>query len=97
MVNHIDAERRELLTAIPEATDRAGEWRVRLDLASLPMPTSNATSYGMITRPLRVRLRHRDGEYTALLAPPGTTPSPGVIDDPRCAGGSPRARAASWR
>ena len=36
----------------------------------------------MISRPLRVRLRHRDGEYSSILAPPGTMPSPGVIDDP---------------
>ncbi len=81
VINHIDAERKELLTAVPEATDTAGEWRVHLDLASLPMPTSNSTSYGVITRPLRLRLRRRDGEYTSILAPPGTTPSPGVVDD----------------
>ena len=82
VVNHIDAERRELLTASPEATAKTGEWRVRLDLAALPMPTSNTTSYGVITRPLRVRLRQRDGEFTPILAPPGTSPSPAVIDDP---------------
>ena len=82
MVNHIDAERRELLTAAPEPTGTPDEWRVRLDLASLAMPTSNRTSYGVISRPLRLRLRHLDGEYSPILAPPGTMPSPGVIDDP---------------
>ena len=41
VVNHIDAERKELLTAVPEPTGTPGEWQVRLDLASLAMPTSN--------------------------------------------------------
>ncbi len=82
VVNHIDAERRELLTAVPEPTGTGGEWRVRLDLASLAMPTSNRTSYGVISRPLRLRLRHVDGEYTSILAPPDALQSPGVIDDP---------------
>ena len=31
-MNHIDNERRELLTATPEPTGTDGEWRVTLDL-----------------------------------------------------------------
>ncbi len=83
VVSHLDQGKRELLSAVPQPTGVPGEWRVRLDLAALPMPTSNTTSAGLITRPLRVRVRHRDGEYTDLLAPPSTTPSPRVVDDPR--------------
>jgi CDP-glycerol glycerophosphotransferase len=82
VVNHIDQDRRELLAAVPEPTGEEGEWRVRLDLAALPMPTSNTTQLGPITRPLRLRVRHRSGEYTPMLASPGTEPSPGVVDDP---------------
>ena len=66
VVNHIDSERRELLTASPART-RAGEWRVNLDLASLPKPQSSATSYGAITRPLRIRVRQQSGEWSAIL------------------------------
>ena len=40
VVNHIDHERRELLTATPEPTGEAGEWRVALDLGSLPTPAA---------------------------------------------------------
>jgi CDP-glycerol glycerophosphotransferase len=82
VVNHIDHVRRELLSADPEPTGRVGEWRVLLDLASLPMPTSNGTPYGTIIRPLRVRVRHRDGGWTPMLAPPGTATSPAESDDP---------------
>ncbi|MEP6651495.1 MAG: CDP-glycerol glycerophosphotransferase family protein, partial [Lapillicoccus sp.] len=82
VINHIDQGRRELLAAAPEPTDDPAEWRVRLDLASLPLPTSNTTAFGPVTRPLRLRVRHRSGEYTPILAPPGTAPSPGVVDDP---------------
>ena len=46
------------------------------------MPSSNTTQFGLITRPLRLRVRHQSGEYTPVLAPPGTTASPGVVDDP---------------
>jgi CDP-glycerol glycerophosphotransferase len=81
VVNHIDHERRELLTATPEPTGEDGEWRVALDLASLPTPRSNLTAYGEITRPLRIRVRHRDGSWTPILAPPGTETSPAVVDD----------------
>ena len=82
VVNHIDQGKKELLTATPEPTGTPGEWRVRLDLPALPMPTSNTTQFGLITRPLRLRVRHQSGEYTPVLAPPGTAASPGVIDDP---------------
>ncbi|HEY3528655.1 MAG TPA: CDP-glycerol glycerophosphotransferase family protein [Nocardioides sp.] len=82
VVSHIDHERRELLSAVPEPTGRTGEWQVALDLASLPMPTSNSTSYGVITRPLRIRVRHHDGTWTPMLAAPGTATSPAEIDDP---------------
>jgi CDP-glycerol glycerophosphotransferase len=82
VVNHIDQGRRELLSAEPEPASVEAEWRVRLDLASLPMPSSNTTQFGPVTRPLRLRVRHASGEYTPILAPPGTTPSPGVVDDP---------------
>ena len=40
------------------------------------------TQLGPVTRPLRVRVRHRSGEHSALLAPPGTALSPAVVDDP---------------
>jgi CDP-glycerol glycerophosphotransferase len=79
-VNHIDVERRELLTAVPQPAGDDGEWRVALDLASLPMPASNVTAYGEITRPLRIRVRHGDGEWTPILAAPGTATSPAVVD-----------------
>jgi CDP-glycerol glycerophosphotransferase len=82
VVNHIDSARRELLSATPEPTGEDGEWRVRFDLGSLPTPTSNTASFGRITRPLRVRVRHRDGGWTPILAPPGTPTSPAVVDDP---------------
>jgi CDP-glycerol glycerophosphotransferase len=82
IVNHIDQDRRELLTAPVAPGDQPGEWTVRLDLAALPMPTSNTAALGPVTRPLRVRVRHRSGQYSPLLAPPDTTASPGVIDDP---------------
>ena len=76
-------DRRELLTATPGADrTRPASGGCGSTSASLPMPTSNTTSFGSITRPLRLRVRHRDGEYTPILAPPGTTPSPGVVDDP---------------
>jgi CDP-glycerol glycerophosphotransferase len=81
VINHIDQGRRELLAATPEPTGTEAEWQVRLDLAALPMPASNATQFGLVTRPLRLRVQHRSGEYTPILAPPGTTPSPGVIDE----------------
>ncbi len=83
VVNHIDNDRRELLSADPEPTGEDGEWRVSLDLRSLPTPMSNDTALGAITRPLRIRVRHRDGEWTPLLAPPGTATSPAVVDDAR--------------
>jgi CDP-glycerol glycerophosphotransferase len=82
VLSHVDSGRRELLSADPEPAGVDGEWRVALDLASLPMPTSNSTSYGVITRPLRVRVRHQDGEWTRLLAPPAGAISPAVVDDP---------------
>jgi CDP-glycerol glycerophosphotransferase len=81
VVNHIDTERKELLTAVPTPTGVSGEWRVELDLASLPTPTTNTTSYGPVTRPLRIRVRQRSGGWSAILAPPSTTTSPGVVDD----------------
>jgi CDP-glycerol glycerophosphotransferase len=83
VVNHIDNQRRELLSVVPEPNGVDGEWRVALDLSSLPTPMSNATSaasYGSITRPLRVRVRHADGEWTPVLAPPSTATSPAVVD-----------------
>jgi CDP-glycerol glycerophosphotransferase len=80
VVNHIDHERRELLASVPEPTGADGEWRVALDLSALPMPASNVTAYGEITRPLRIRVRHRDGEWTPILAAPGTATSPAVVD-----------------
>ncbi len=82
IVNHIDQERRELLSAPVTRGTEPGEWRVDLDLSSLPMPTSGTTQLGPVTRPLRVRVRHRSGEHSPLLAPPGTAPSPAVVDDP---------------
>jgi CDP-glycerol glycerophosphotransferase len=82
VVNHIDAERKELLTATPVPTGVDGEWRVALDLTSLPRPTSNTTSYGPITRPLRIRVRHRDGRWSPMIAPPAAATSPAVVDDP---------------
>ena len=81
VVNHIDSERRELLTATPSRT-QDGDWRVVLDLASLPTPTTSATSYGAITRPLRIRVRQHSGEWSAILAPPSLPTTPAVIDDP---------------
>ena len=81
VINHIDQGKKELLTAAPTPTGD-GAWQARLDLSALPMPTSNTTQFGLVTRPLRLRVRDRSGEYTPLLAPPGTVPSPGVIDDP---------------
>ncbi len=81
VINHIDQGKKELLTATPSRSGD-GAWQVRLDLSALPMPTSNTTQFGVVTRPLRLRVRDRSGEYTPLLAPPGTMPSPGVIDDP---------------
>ncbi len=83
VVNHIDSPRRELLTAHPEPAGEDGMWRVTLDVDSLPRPRSNTTSYGMITRPLRLRVRHRDGEWTPILAPASTPTSPAVVDDAR--------------
>jgi len=82
IVNHIDQDRRELLSAPVTRSAEAGEWRVDLDLSSLPMPTSNTTQLGPVTRPLRVRVRRQSGEYSPLLAPPATPASPGVVDDP---------------
>jgi CDP-glycerol glycerophosphotransferase len=82
VVNHIDNERRELLSATPEPTGDAGEWRVELDLSALPTPTSNTTSYGAITRPLRIRVRHHDGAWSPILAPPSAATSPAAVDDP---------------
>jgi CDP-glycerol glycerophosphotransferase len=81
VVNHIDQGKKELLTATPVANGE-GAWQVQLDLSALPMPTSNTTQFGLVTRPLRLRVRHRSGAYTPILAPPGTAPSPGAIDDP---------------
>jgi CDP-glycerol glycerophosphotransferase len=81
VVNHIDSERKELLTATPKPTGTDGEWRVTLDLGSLPTPTSNTTSFGMITRPLRLRLRHNGG-WSPILAPVSAATSPAVVDDP---------------
>jgi CDP-glycerol glycerophosphotransferase len=85
VVNHIDQGRRELLSAPVTRGAGDGEWQVRLDLASLPMPTSNTTALGPITRPLRIRVRHRSGAYTPMLAPASTAVSPGIADD-RAAG-----------
>jgi CDP-glycerol glycerophosphotransferase len=81
VVNHIDQSGKELVTATPT---RVGDdlWRAELDLASLPRPVANTTGYGLVTRPLRVRVRHASGEWAPILAPPGMTPSPGVVDDP---------------
>ncbi|MFZ2014692.1 MAG: CDP-glycerol glycerophosphotransferase family protein [Nocardioides sp.] len=83
VVSHLDHGRRELLSAVPQPTGAPGEWQVRLDLGALPMPTSNTTPAGPITRPQRVRVRHRGGDLTELLAPAGTDPSPAVVDDAR--------------
>jgi CDP-glycerol glycerophosphotransferase len=80
VVNHIDSERKELLTVSPEPTGQDGEWRVRLDLRTLPAPTSSTTAYGDITRPLRVRVRHADGVWTPILAAPDTATSPAVVE-----------------
>jgi CDP-glycerol glycerophosphotransferase len=80
VVNHIDAERKELLSAAPEPTGRDGEWRVRLPLPSLAVPRVITPSYGGITRPLRIRVRHGDGRWTPILAAPGTTTSPAVVE-----------------
>ena len=88
VVNHIDADRRELLTAIPEATDTAGEWRVRLDLASLPMPTSNTTSFGSITCPLRLAAAaSRRRVHLDPRAAPAPRRPPAWSTIQRCAGG----------
>jgi CDP-glycerol glycerophosphotransferase len=81
VVNHIDSERRELLTATPSPAGD-GEWRAVLDLASLPTPTSSATAYGAITRPLRIRARQQNGGWSAILAPPSLPTSPAIVDDP---------------
>jgi CDP-glycerol glycerophosphotransferase len=82
VVHHIDSERKELLVATPEPTGEPGEWRVALDLGSLPAPTSTSPAYGLITRPLRIRVRHRNGDWSTLLAPAETAASPRTIDDP---------------
>jgi CDP-glycerol glycerophosphotransferase len=79
VVNHIDQVGKELLSATPTSLG-AGAWRVALDLSALPRPVSNTTGYGKVTRPLRVRVRDASGEWTPMLAPPATAPSPGVID-----------------
>jgi CDP-glycerol glycerophosphotransferase len=81
VVNHTDNARRELLSATPQPTGTDGEWRVALDLGSLPKPRSSTTSYGVSTRALRLRVRHQDGEWAPILAPPATETSPGVVDD----------------
>ena len=82
VVNPIDSGRRALLTSRPEPTDVDGQWRLALDLPALPSPTSTTASQGAITRPLRIRMRHQDGEWTTILGPPGTPVSPAVVDDP---------------
>jgi CDP-glycerol glycerophosphotransferase len=79
VVNHIDNSGRELVSATP-TRQGDGRWRVELDLGSLPRPVSNTTGYGKVTRPLRVRVRDASGEWTPMLAPPATPPSPGVVD-----------------
>jgi CDP-glycerol glycerophosphotransferase len=81
VVNHIDQANRHLLSVAPTPTG-SGSWEVRLDLSALPRPTGSTRESGLITRPLRVRVRDRAGQFTPMLAPPGMNPSPGVIDDP---------------
>jgi CDP-glycerol glycerophosphotransferase len=83
VVNHIDSPRRELLSARPEPAGEDGLWQVSLDVGALPRPRSNTTAHGLITRPLRLRVRHRDGEWTSILAAPDTAASPAVVDDAR--------------
>jgi CDP-glycerol glycerophosphotransferase len=82
VVNHIDSGRRELLSADPEPTGVDGQWQVVLDLASLPTPAPTLATQGAITRPLRIRVRQADGEWTPILAPPAGEVSPAVVDDP---------------
>jgi CDP-glycerol glycerophosphotransferase len=80
VVNHIDVPRRDLLTARPEPAGEQGLWRVALEVGSLPRPRSNTTAYGLIARPLHLRVRHRDGEWTDILAATDTPASPAVVD-----------------
>ena len=97
VVNHTDNERRDLLTATPEPTGTDGEWRVTLDLGSLPTPATNSTSYGVVTRPLSVRVRHQGGGWTPILAPPGDGDVAGRGGRAiRAAQTHARAPAASW-
>jgi len=81
VVHHVDNERRDLLAATP-TRQGDGSYQVRLDLASLPTPTSNTTPLGPVSRPLRLRVRHRDGSDTWLLAPADAALSPAVLDGP---------------
>jgi CDP-glycerol glycerophosphotransferase len=82
VVNHIDSGRRELLSAEPEPTAEDGEWRVSLDLAALPTPAPTTASRGAITRPLRLRMRRPNGEWTPIVAPAGSEVSPAIVDGP---------------
>jgi CDP-glycerol glycerophosphotransferase len=82
VVNHIDSGRRELLSAEPESTGVDGEWRVRLDLSSLPTTAPTTATQEVIARPLRIRMRKPDGEWTPILAPPASAVSPAIVDDP---------------
>ncbi len=71
VVNHTDNERRDLLTATPEPTGTDGEWRVTLDLGSLPTPATNSHV---------VRRGHAAAQH------PGPAPGWPVVADPRPAG-----------
>ena len=60
VVNHLDQGRQELLigdAATRPASPASG--RCGSTFGALPMPTSNTTPAGPITRPQRVRVRHR--------------------------------------
>jgi CDP-glycerol glycerophosphotransferase len=81
-VTHADSGRRELVAAEPVPTGVDGEWRVRLDLASLPTAAPTTLSPWAVARPFRIRMRLPSGEWTPILAPPGSEVSPALVDDP---------------
>jgi CDP-glycerol glycerophosphotransferase len=81
-VTHADSGRRELLAAEPVRTEVDGVWRTTLDLASLPADAPTALTPGTVSRPFRIRMRQPDGEWTPILAPPGSEVSPAVVEGP---------------
>jgi len=93
VVTHADSGRRELLSAEPVPTGVDGEWQVTLDLTSLPAAAPTTLTPWAVARPFRVRMRRPDGEWTPIVAPPGSDVSPAVVEDPASPRRLTRSRA----